>query len=111
MRPDEFLCDKFGALYLSHNFKNLLFDFKRFHPEIIIVTNIAWGDIKTDLATLPGEFNDLSKGYYESGIIIDRIIKMNFIKFGLSSFYRYGPYSYDEVWANFAFKLNIGFCL
>ena len=44
-------------------------------------------------------------------IIIDRIIKMNFIKFGLSSFYRYGPYSYDEVWANFAFKLNIGFCL
>lgn len=115
MRPDEFFCDRFGVIYFSHNFRNLLFDFKKFHPEIIIVTNIAWGEIDNeygnDLKTIFGEYNDLSKGYYESGLIVDNIIKAGIVKLGLSAFYRYGPYSYEDILDNFAFKLNIGFSL
>lgn len=107
MRPDEFFCDRFGALYFSHNFKNLLIDFKKFHPEIIVVTNIAWGDLRNNSEDL----QDLSNGYYESGIIIDNILNTSFNKLGLGAFYRYGPYSYDKIWDNFVFKISIGFCL
>ena len=117
MRPDEFMCDRFGALYLSHNFKNLLLNFKKFHPEIILVTNIAWGTNNDENNSQILRFsdsqiyNDLSKGYFESGIVIDRIIHAGISKLGLGMFYRYGAYSYDDVWDNFVFKISMGFSL
>ena len=117
MRPDEFFCDRFGALYLSHNFKNLLLNFKKFHPEIILVTNIAWGtnndNINSQILRFSDSqiYSDLSKGYYESGIVIDKIIHAGISKVGLGAFYRYGPYSYDDIMDNFAFKISIGFSL
>ena len=117
MRPDEFFCDRFAALYFSHNFKNLLFDFKKFHPEIIVVTNIAFGKRNSDSDSQIFRFsdsqisNDLSKGYYESGLIVDNIIRMLYIKLGFGTFYRYGPYSYDKTWDNFVFKINMSFSL
>ena len=117
MRPDEFMCDRFGALYLSHNFKNLLLNFKKFHPEIILVTNITWGtnndENNSQILRFPDSqiYNDLSKGYFESGIVIDRIIHAGISKLGLGMFYRYGAYSYDDVWDNFVFKISMGFSL
>ena len=107
MQPDEFFCDRFAALYFSHNFKNLLFDFKKFHPEIIVVTNVAFGDNNID----SNISKDLSKGYYESGIIVDNIIRILYMKLGFGTFYRYGPYSYDNAWDNFVFKMNLSFSL
>ncbi len=121
MRPDEFFCDRYAALYFSHNFKNLLFDFKKFHPEIIVVTNVAWGDLemqrRNDAVTqrlgdsATWGLSDLKKGYYESGLIVDNIIRMLYVKLGFGTFYRYGPYSYEEVWDNFVFKINMTFSL
>ena len=107
MRPDESFCDRLAALYFSHNFKNLLFDFKKFHPEIIAVTNVAFGDNNSDSQIS----KDLSKGYYESGVIVDNIIRILYMKLGFGTFYRYGPYSYDNTWDNFVFKINMSFSL
>lgn len=106
MLPDEFFCDRFAALFFSHNFRNLLIDFKKFHPELILVTNIAWGELH---AVNNHDLKDLSQGYYESGLIVDNIIKTAFNKLGLGIFYRYGPYSFDKVLDNFTFKLSLGF--
>lgn len=112
MRPDEFFCDKFAALYFSHNFRNLLFDFKKFHPEIILVTNIACGNCSSDSQILKFSSSQvLNKGYFESGLVIDNIISNGFAKLGFGAFYRYGPYSYDNVGDNFAFKICAGFSL
>ncbi|MBQ8223201.1 MAG: carboxypeptidase-like regulatory domain-containing protein [Bacteroidales bacterium] len=112
MRPDEFFCDRFAALYFSHNFRNLLFDFKKFHPEIILVTNIACGNCSSDSQVLKFSSSQvLNKGYFESGLVIDNIISNGFAKLGFGAFYRYGPYSYDNVGDNFAFKICAGFSL
>ena len=98
MSPDEFFCNEFAALYLSHNFKNVLIDFKKFHPELIILTNIAWmNDIKTQ------------KLYYESGVIVDNILNIGIIKIGVGAFYRYGPYSYEKPIDNLVFKVSFYF--
>ena len=98
MNPDEFFCNEFAALYLSHNFKNVLIDFKKFHPELIILTNIAWmNDIKTQ------------KLYYESGVIVDNILNIGIIKIGVGAFYRYGPYSYEKPIDNLVFKVCLYF--
>ena len=108
MRPDEFFCDRFGALYLSHNFKNLLIDFKKFHPEIIFITNIAWGN---SIETQKLRNSKTQKLYCESGIVIDSIIHTGISKIGLGTFYRYGSYSYDNFKENFVFKICLGFSL
>ena len=98
MSPDEFFCNEFAALYLSHNFKNVLIDFKKFHPELIILTNIAWmNDIKTQ------------KLYYESGVIVDNILNIGIIKLGVGAFYRYGPYSYENPIDNLVYKVCLYF--
>lgn len=98
MSPDEFFCNEFAALYLSHNFKNVLIDFKKFHPELIILTNIAWmNDINTQ------------KLYYESGVIVDNILNIGIIKIGVGAFYRYGPYSYEKPIDNLVFKVSFYF--
>lgn len=98
MNPDEFFCNEFAALYLSHNFKNVLIDFKKFHPELIILTNIAWmNDIRTQ------------KLYYESGVIVDNILNIGIIKIGAGAFYRYGPYSYEKPIDNLVFKVSFYF--
>ena len=108
MRPDEFFCDRFGALYFSHNFKNLLIDFKKFHPEIIVITNIALANIIESQNLRISESQNL---YCESGIVIDNIIHSGISKIGLGTFYRYGPYSYDNIKENFVIKICLGFSL
>lgn len=107
MRPDEFFCDCFAALFFSHNFRDLLFSTKKFKPELILITNIAWGDIKNKKSHEGIEFHDMDKGYYESGIIIDNLINIYFIKLGIGGFYRYGPYSFKNVWDNFSWKFSL----
>ncbi len=108
MHPDEFFCDRFGALYLSHNFRNLLMDFKKFHPEIILVTNIALGNF---IETQKLRNSKAQNIYCESGIVVDNIIQAGISKIGLAAFYRYGPYSYDNAKENFVIKICLGFSL
>lgn len=95
MQINEFICDKFALLFFTHNFGKL-FKTKRFNPEFIIATNVGWGN------------PSMSDGFYESGIVIDNILKISTTQLGFGTYYRYGPYSYDKIGDNFAFKLKLG---
>lgn len=106
MLINEFFCDRFVSLFFNHNFGKLL-KTKYLSPELIFATNIGWGDIsdanKHDGVTL----KSMKDGYYESGIIIDNILKINISKFGLGVFYRYGANSFDNIADNFAYRLKL----
>lgn len=104
MMPDEFFCDRFAALYLTHKFKGLFPNFKYFNPGFTVITNIAWGDLNNG-----NNYNikDLSKGYYESGLIIDKL--NDGLDIGIGIFYRYGPYSFDNIKDNFVYKFSTSF--
>ena len=95
MQVNEFVCDKFALLFFTHYFGKI-FKTKWFNPEFIIATNIGWGE------------PFMSDGFYESGIVIDNILKISTAKLGFGTYYRYGPYSYDKIADNFAFKLKLG---
>ena len=113
MRLDEFFCDRFVAVYLSHNFSGMLWKTNSpvFKPELSIVTNIGWGDMQRAEACPDKNFKTMEKGYFESGIVIDGLLANPVAKLGLGVFYRYGPYSLPNVWDNFAWKysVSIGF--
>ena len=106
MRLDEFFCDRFVALYLSHNFSGMLWKTNSplFKPELSIVTNIGWGDMRRADAYPNKNFKTMDKGYFESGIVINGLLASPISKLGLGVFYRYGPYSLPNMWDNFAWK-------
>jgi hypothetical protein len=111
MRLNEFLSDQFVSLYLKQDFGSLLFKTKQFNPEITLVTNIGFGKLRNPEKHNNLEFNTMEKGYYESGILINNILKTTIFGYGFGIFYRYGPYAFNKTSDNFAYKLTLKFNL
>jgi len=112
IRPNEFLSDKYLNFYFSHNFGSLLFKTSNFKPQLSLHQNYGLGYLSNPEFHSLVEFDTKENGYFESGIQIDNLIKLNYfdiayLGFGAAVFYRYGYYSFDKIADNFAFKLSI----
>jgi hypothetical protein len=46
------------------------------------------------------------KGYFESGIQLDNLVRSGFTAIGVGGFYRYGSYAFDNLGKNFTVKLT-----
>ena len=115
MGPYEFLSDEYANIFYSHNFGSLLFKFPRFKPQFVIVHNTGWGTLKDSLDQ-GIDFKVKDKVYLESGLLINNLIRFKllniyYIGFGAGTFYRYGCYTLDKTWDNFAVKLSISISL
>ncbi len=115
MSPYEFLSDKYFNIFYSHNFGSLLFKTPGFKPQFVIAENCGWGTLKNP-SYQDIDFKIKNKIYYESGLIINNIIKLNYLKlfyfgFGLGTFYRYGYYGYNNFMNNLALKLSVNLTL
>ncbi len=112
MRMNEFLSNKYIALYFSHDFGKLLMGPKGwFHPEFAIATNagFGWLDYKESHKNI--NYETMEKGFYESGILINNLINMQIYSLGVGVFYRYGPYSLPAVGDNLSGRFTIMFKL
>jgi hypothetical protein len=105
----EFLTDRYGAVFLSHDFERLLYQHEHFKPRLVLLTNIAWGDLRHPGQHRNISFRTLEKGYYESGLLVNDIITQQFSTMGIGVFYRYGPYRNPEPIDNVMLKLSTGF--
>jgi hypothetical protein len=107
MRMNEFLSDRFVNVYWRQDFGSLLFKTKKFKPEILLITSFGIGSLNNPEYQQGIVFKTMEKGYYESGILINNIIKSaNIMGFGFGVYYRYGPYAFSNSKDNFAFKLS-----
>ncbi len=106
MRFDEFFCDRFVAVYLSHNFGGMLWKTNSpwFRPELTLATNIGLGGMRHAEIFPDKNFKTMEKGYFESGFVVNGLLATPFTKMGAGVFYRYGAYAFDKVWDNFAWK-------
>ena len=111
MQPDEFFCDRFVALFLSHNFSGMLWktNLMWFKPELTLVTNLGWGDMRRADACPDKNFKTMEKGYFESGFVVKGLLSLPTMKLGAGVFYRYGAYASERVWDNFALKWSATF--
>ncbi|XLS29770.1 DUF5686 family protein [Flavobacteriaceae bacterium M23B6Z8] len=103
---NEFFSDKYLSLQLRHSLRRFNISDK-FRPELVLVSRFAIGDASSQDKHLNFNFNTLEKGYYESGIELNYLFK----GFGLSSFYRYGPYQLEGFDQNFSLKFTFNFSL
>ena len=99
MRDEEFFCDRFVWLFLTHDFRGTLWSPQSqwFKPKLYLVTNLGWG--------APG----MKHGFYESGVVVKGLLSMPLVDMGAGVFYRYGAYGFPKVIDNFAFKYSITF--
>ena len=107
MRTSEFLSDKYAALYLTWDFRDLLVHIRNWKPRLMLLTNIAVGNLSRPADHLNFDFSTLSKGYYESGFVIRQLIPLGLTDLGFGILYRYGPYSLPQTKDNFAYKFSI----
>ncbi|MBF9252902.1 carboxypeptidase-like regulatory domain-containing protein [Pontibacter sp. 172403-2] len=105
MRPFEFFSDRYAALFVQQDFGKRLFRTKFFHPDIVAVTNIGFGDLEQPLSEQ--SFQTMRKGFYESGLLLNNIIQSAFSGIGAAAFYRYGPYAAASPKDNLVLKFTV----
>lgn len=105
---NEFFSSEFVMIHIKHSFPRIEF-FRKVKPSIVLVSRAAWGKMQNKARHVGLEFNTLEKGYFESGFELNQIYSL----FGISAFYRYGPYQLNRFEDNLAikltFNLNLGF--
>jgi hypothetical protein len=110
MRFNEFLSDRFMALFIKQDFGKLLYKgHGKFQPEVALVQNIGVGTLKSTAHHEDVDYDTMEKGYYESGLLINNIVRVQLFRYGVGVLYRYGPYSFSKTIDNFAFKLSLQF--
>jgi hypothetical protein len=98
---NEFFSSEYIFFQLKHGFKRIQL-FKKVSPTFVLVSRVAWGNMKNPQQHVGQEYKTLDKGYFESGIELNKIYK----GFGLGGFYRYGPNQLSRFDDNIAVKLS-----
>jgi hypothetical protein len=111
MRMDEFTADRFASVFISHNFGKLLFRSKHFNPEPELLTNLGIGSLSHPENHIREGIKGYEKGYFESGVAINKILRLGVTDIGFAWLYRYGPYSMPTPKENMAWKLAFQFVL
>ena len=106
MQLNEFAATRFAAVHLRHDFSHWMFpeNFEK-RPVMVFAQNIGFGQLDEKYKTL-FRFKDYDKGYYESGIEINNLLRVGVIAWGAGIYYRYGPYRLNSTHENFAYKFG-----
>lgn len=111
MRMDEFTADRFASLFIAHSFGKLLFRSKHFKPEPELVTNLGIGSLSHPENHILDGIKGYEKGYFESGVVINSLLRLGITKVGFAWFYRYGRYAMPTTNENMAWKIAFQFIL
>lgn len=98
---NEFFSSEFAYFQFKHGFKRTAL-FKKVKPSLVLVSRMAWGNMRKPEQHLGLDFKTLNNGFFESGIELNQI----FNGVGLSGFYRYGPNQLSKFEDNIAVKLS-----
>ena len=101
MRFNEFFSSQYVMLHFKHGFKRVEL-FKKVKPSLVLVSRMAWGNMKKPEQHVGLDYKTINEGYFESGIELNQI----FSGFGLAGFYRFGPNQLSRLDDNIAIKLT-----
>ncbi|WP_345163460.1 DUF5686 and carboxypeptidase-like regulatory domain-containing protein [Pontibacter saemangeumensis] len=110
MQPYEFFSDHYAALFFSQNLGKRLLRTGFFKPDVVLVTNIGFGDLKQPVQEAWPQapvFQTMQKGFFESGLLLNNIISSPFSGIGVGAIYRYGPYARNDLKDNLKIKLTL----
>lgn len=98
---NEFFSDRYSLFQLKHYFNKFQIS-KSIKPILVVGSKVAFGGFSHPENHQGIGFKTMEKGFYESGFELQNIFK----GFGLSTYYRYGPYQLEKFDQNIAIKLS-----
>ena len=98
---NEFFSDRYSLFQLKHYFNKFQIS-RSIKPTLILGSKVAFGGFSHPENHQGITFKTMEKGFYESGFELQNIFK----GFGLSTYYRYGPYQLEKFDQNIAIKLS-----
>jgi len=112
MTPNQFANNEIINAYFSHDFGTRLFSTSGWKPKIMITQAFGIGNLKNKHLHQDINLIDMNKGYYESGLVINDIVKVNlfnlvYMGLGGGAFYNYGYYSSSVPIKNIKLKINL----
>ncbi len=111
MRMNEFYSTRFVYVFLRHSFESIVFGKGRFAPSPELVSSFAFGDFNNRSHIQSPNFKTMNKGYFESGLFINKIINTGLYSLGTGALYRYGPYQLDSFRKNLTIKISLNYAL
>jgi len=113
MKLYEFVADRYACLFIRHDLGNNLIKTgsEKWKLKFYLIQNMAIGEYtkKTEHLFANPSPKTLSKGFFESGMVMNILLSSTFSAPGVGVFYRYGPNSSSDWKENFAFKLSVGY--
>ena len=107
IRPNEFLNGLIIGVHHRHNFGSVKTGIKWIRPDFNLANSFGIGWLREPQRHTGLTIQDMSKGFFETGIVVDDLIKVNLLGIGGGVFYRYGAYSFSNEIDNLAFKLSL----
>lgn len=111
MQAGEFFSDAQSNLFFRLKFLPLKNKTDWTEPQFVIHSAAGFGTMYNRQDHLNYAFKVPDKGYYESGLIIENLLKSGLSGLGIGVFHRYGPYAYPELEDNFVYKLSVTYNL
>jgi Family of unknown function (DUF5686) len=108
------LSDRFLNVYVAQSFGNVLYRSKWSSPQLSIAQNMALGQLSNPEFHQGITFSTPTKPLIESGLILDNLLKINYLNFGnlglgVAVFYRWGT---DVTsWRSFNPRMSLRFSL
>ena len=114
MELQEFVSNVFFQLFLSHKFGGFLYQHKYSKPEISLIQALGFGSLNQPELHQGLSFKTMEKGFLESGLVLDNIIRIPYINLayiglGAGVYYRYGAYAFPSLNDNLAYRLTLDF--
>jgi hypothetical protein len=109
MRLNEFSADQYASLHIRHSFGTGYIPSSYWiRPELVLAQNMGVGSLQQRFTDATGA-SDFRKGFYESGIELNRILASSTVGLGFGTYYRYGAYKFSNNNLNFAYKFTLSF--
>ncbi len=109
MGTNEFLSDRYFAIFYTHDFGRLFLRKKYFQPQILFVNKMGYGSLGNAANHFDITYKTMERGYFETGILLNNILRRHYLGLGAGAFYRYGPYAYAQEGKNVAVKFSLSF--
>jgi len=113
--PSTFYNKEQVAIFTRFTFKPLKTNKKWSTPQLGIHHAMGTGSFSRKdehkVALNNMDFKSMDKGYYEVGLILDKVLNINTAGLGIGVFYNYGSYSVPQFDKNLTYKLSISFVI
>jgi hypothetical protein len=113
MLPSSFFNREQVSVFTRFTFKAMKTNLKWTTPQFSVHHAMGTGTFDrkeqhiVNTEDLSAGFKSMNKGYYEAGVIADKLLIYNTSGFGVGCFYNYGPYATPYVKNNFTLKLSL----